>query len=176
MPWPSWFIGLRIVPLVVLNLEAGPGQGQVADEALAAYEKEMAEHPQEALVIARRAVRAFGKDEKRLYALAVQLQEKNLPFLGLGQVAELAEVAEKKLEDRAANNRIRASWLQQRGLGLSTQEVRQLLGPPEHVSSQILYRRQIEQWSYDLPASLSLIFLCTKGQMPHLQTVHSPKH
>ena len=175
MLWPCWFIGLRIVPLVVLNLGVGPGQGQVADEALAAYEKEMAEHPQEALVIARRAVRAFGKDEKRLYALAVQLQEKNLPFLGLGQVTELAETVEK-LEDRAASNRIRVSWLQQRGRGLNTQEVRQLLGPPSHVSSQILYRRQIEQWSYDLPASLSLTFLCTKGQIPHLQTVHSPKH
>jgi len=168
------FIGLRIVPLVVLNL--GAGQGQVADETLAAYEKEMAQHPQEALAIARRAVRTFGKEEKRLYVLAVQLQEKNLPFLGLGQVAELAEVEEKKLEDLPASNRIRVSWLQQRGLGLSTQEVRQLLGSPAHVSSQILYRRQIEQWSYDLPASLSLTFLWTKGQMPHLQTVHSPKH
>ncbi len=176
MLWPCWFIGLRIVSFVVLSLGAGPGQGPVADETLAAYEKEMAEHPREALAIARRAVRAFGKDEKRLYALAVQLQEKNLPFLGLGQVTELAETVEKKLEDRAVSNRIRVSWLQQRGLGLSTQEVRQLLGPPAHVSSQILFRSQIEQWSYDLPASLSLIFLCTKGQIPHLQTVHSPKH
>ncbi|SRR6266849_38873 len=175
MLW-SCFIGLRIVPLVVLNLGAGPAQGPVAAETLAAYEKEMAEHPQEALAIARRAVRTFGKDEKRLYALAVQLQEKNLPFLGLGQVTELAETVEKKLEDRAASNRIRVFWLQQRGLGLSTQEVRQLLCPSPHASSQILYRRQIEQWSYDLPASLSLIFLCTKGQIPHLQTVHSPKH
>ena len=175
MPWPCWFIGLRIFPLVAFCLAAEAAQGPVADETLAAYEKEMAEHPQEALVIARRAVRTFEKDEKRLYTLAVQLQEKNLPFLGLGQVAELADVAEKKLEDRAASNRIRVSWLQQRGLGLSTQEVRQLLGSPTQVSSQILYRRQIEQWSYDLPTPLSIIFLCTKGQTPHLQNVHSPK-
>jgi hypothetical protein len=173
---PSGFIGLRIFPLIAICLGAEATQGQVAAETLAAYEKEMAQHPQEALAIARRAVKMFVKEEKRLYALAVQLQEKNLPFLGLGQVTELAETMEKKLEDRAASNRIRVSWLQQRGLGLNTQEVRQLLGSPAHVSSQILYRRQIEQWSYDLPASLSLIFLCTKGQIPHLQTVHSPKH
>ena len=48
---------------------------------------------------------------------------------------------------------------------------RQLLGLPQKISFQILYGRQLEQWNYDRPSRLWLVFLCTKTHIPTLQTV-----
>jgi len=169
----NWLAGLRILILVAMTWQAGPQQEQAPIEPLAVYEKEMEEHPLDALVIARRAGKMFRKDEKRLKALAAQLLEKSLHQLGFGQVMELVEVVDKDLEDSSAANRIRVSWLRERGFGLSALEVRRLLGPPPRVSSQLLYRGQIEQWGYDRPTAVVLIFFCTKGHTPSLQIVHS---
>jgi hypothetical protein len=159
-----------ILALVSLSPQQGPQPPALNPQA--AFEKEMREHPSDALVIARRAAKTFGEEDKRLNALAVQLQEKNLPQLGFRQVIELAEVMEKKLEDPLAAKRTRISWLRQRGLGLSESEVRELVGPPAHVSYQFLFRSQVEQWKYDSPAALVLQFLSPKGNISRLQTVH----
>jgi hypothetical protein len=158
--------------LALAGLSPQQGPQPPALNPLAAYEKEMQEHPLDALIIARHAAKTFGQEDKRLNALAVQLQERNLPQLGFRQVIELAEVMEKKLEDPSAAKRIRISWLRQRGIGLSELEVRELLGPPAHVSYQVLFRCQVEQWTYVGPATLVLQFLSTKGNISRLQTVH----
>ncbi len=83
-----WLFGLRFVSLVVLTLGAEAGQDQGGADPRAAFEKEMVDHPLEALTIARRAVGVLGKEETRLYRLAARQQEKILPSLGLGQVTE----------------------------------------------------------------------------------------
>jgi hypothetical protein len=169
MLFSCWFVG--IISLVVP--EERPSQSQVGAEPLASFEREIMDHPAEGLATARRAVGVLGKEENRLYRLAAKQQEKILLSLGLGQVTELAEVLEKKLDDPQASRRVRIGWLEQRGLGLSPPEVRRLLGSPRHFAVQILYRRQIERWSYDQPATLWLTFICTDGQTVRLQHVHS---
>jgi hypothetical protein len=168
-----WLFGLRFVSLIVLTLGAEAGQDQGGAEPLAAFEKEIVDHPLEALAIARRAAGVFGKEETRLYRLAAQQQEKILPSLGLGQVTELAEVLEKKLVDPQTSWQVRIAWLQQRGLGLSPSEVHQLLGSPRSFSLQMLYRRQIEKWVYDQPGRLWLTFIYTNAHTGRLQHVRS---
>jgi hypothetical protein len=56
-------------------------------------------------------------------------------------------------------------------LELSPAQLRSLLGHPKTVARQVLYRRYLEQWVYDRPAGLCLVFHCTKGQEPRLQRV-----
>jgi len=169
MLFPCWFIG--IVSLVVLGGRSGQDQGGA--EQLATFEKEIVDHPLEALAIARRSAGVLGKEETRLYRLAAQQQEKVMPSLGLGQVTELAEVLEKKLVDPQTSWQVRVAWLQQRGLGLSSPEVRQLLGSPRSFSLQMLYRRQIEKLVYDQPGRLWLTFIYTNGHAGRLQHVRS---
>jgi hypothetical protein len=50
--------------------------------------------------------------------------------------------------------------------------VREVLGPPCQVARQILYRRYLEQWTYDSPLPLYVLFDCRKGEEPRLQSVH----
>lgn len=56
-------------------------------------------------------------------------------------------------------------------IGLSDQEVRQRLGPPEKTSRQILLHRSIEQWHYEAPRPLRLTFDCERGQKPTLRRI-----
>ena len=56
--------------------------------------------------------------------------------------------------------------------GMIPAEVRAALGPPRHISRQILYLRYQEQWHYDRPDVAWVEFECRKGQEPRLQTVH----
>jgi hypothetical protein len=140
---------------------------------LAAYEKQMAERPLEALNIARRASALFADQEKHLYEMAAKNQENHLLELSLGQAIELAEVLEKKLQDPAEASHVRSSWLAARGLGLSQDDVRRFLGLPQKISFQILYSRQLELWKYEGPARLLLTFVCTKNQHPALRSVRS---
>jgi hypothetical protein len=52
-------------------------------------------------------------------------------------------------------------------------ELRQLLGPPQRIARQILYRRYLEQWSYDDPLLLHIEWDCHKGQEPQILTVQT---
>ncbi len=167
-----YFILINACAILCLDLNA---RGILAQEKkeLAAFEKEMVDRPGEALSIARRAATIYVNDEKQLYALAVKHQEKHLAELSLAQAIELAETFEKKLDDPQSGRGVRISWLLSRGPGLHPDEVRCLLGSPLKISFQIVYRRQLEQWTYEQPAPAWLTFSCTKGQVPRLQTVQS---
>jgi hypothetical protein len=57
-------------------------------------------------------------------------------------------------------------------IGMTAGEVRPLLGPPKRVARQVLFRRYIEQWTYDRPLALCINFNCIKGQEPHVLSVH----
>jgi hypothetical protein len=48
-------------------------------------------------------------------------------------------------------------------------EVQELLGTPTQVARQVLYRRYLEQWTYDRPVRLCVVFDCLKGQDPLLR-------
>ena len=50
-------------------------------------------------------------------------------------------------------------------------EVRELLGTPQQVLRQVLYRRYVEQWHYDTPLALCVVLQGIKGQVPRVQTV-----
>jgi hypothetical protein len=54
----------------------------------------------------------------------------------------------------------------------SPAEVKELLGPPAKVARQILFRRYVEQWTYETPLPLLLEFHFRKGQESRLYTVH----
>ena len=164
------FMSLLAVAFV-FGETAARGRWLQEKKELAAYEKEIAERPLEALSIARRASALFADQEKHLYGLAVKQQEEHLPELSLAQAIELAEAFEKKLEDPDAAYYVRQNWLVARGYGLSQEDVRRLLGLPQKISMQILYGRQLEQWNYERPSRLWLVFLCTKTHIPALQTV-----
>ncbi len=58
--------------------------------------------------------------------------------------------------------------------GLTQAQVRQFLGPPNHVARQILYRRYLEQWVYDGPNPVRIEFDCVRGNKPQIITVHAP--
>jgi hypothetical protein len=58
--------------------------------------------------------------------------------------------------------------------GMRAQEVRGLLGQPDHVARQILYRRFRDQWRYLEPAGLWIEFDCLKGQDPEVIAIHLP--
>jgi hypothetical protein len=56
----------------------------------------------------------------------------------------------------------------------SPAEVRQVLGTPREVLRQVLYRRALEQWHYDTPLSLCVMFAAARGQPARVQTVQVP--
>ncbi len=56
-------------------------------------------------------------------------------------------------------------------LGSSPETVRKALGAPDHVARQIVADRSLEQWFYRHPHFLRLVFLCPRGEKPHLQSV-----
>jgi hypothetical protein len=51
------------------------------------------------------------------------------------------------------------------------EEVRKLLGPPRHISRQLLYHRYLEQWLYEQPYQVRVEVDFTRGKQPHLQSV-----
>ena len=50
--------------------------------------------------------------------------------------------------------------------GMSAQDVRQLMGQPNRVVRQLLYRRHIEQWVYETPQPVRIGFNCVRGEEP----------
>jgi hypothetical protein len=54
----------------------------------------------------------------------------------------------------------------------SPAEVREVLGAPAQIVRQMLYRRWLEQWHYDSPVPLCVVFDCPKGLDPSLRTVN----
>ncbi len=172
---------MKLLPpfiLIILILTAcldwnAPGLSAQEKKELGSYEKEMAERPQEAMSIARRAATVLTGDEKQLFSWAAKRQEKILAELSLAQAIELAEVFEKKLEDAQAGRHVRITWLTSHVTGLTPDDVRRLLGLPQKQTFQIVYRRQLEQWVYEQPSAVWLTFSCTKGHVHRLQAVQT---
>ncbi len=77
------------------------------------------------------------------------------------------EPPDKPLTDAERTDRIRRV---QPGVS-SPEQVRQLLGPPDHSARQILYHRTREQWLYDAPFAVRLEFEYVRGQEPRLLSV-----
>lgn len=59
-------------------------------------------------------------------------------------------------------------------VGMSPEQVRQLVGAPKRTARQILYHRYREQWIYDTPISTRLTFECLRGQKPQLLSPPRP--
>lgn len=57
------------------------------------------------------------------------------------------------------------------GSGQHPEEVEELLGKPATVVRQMVYRRHVEQWQYELPVPLVLRWVAERGQEPRLQAV-----
>jgi hypothetical protein len=55
--------------------------------------------------------------------------------------------------------------------GMRPAEVRQLLGPPVRIARQALYRRHIEQWVYENPQAIRVVFNCVRGEEPIVTAV-----
>jgi hypothetical protein len=58
--------------------------------------------------------------------------------------------------------------------GMTAAEVRASLGQPHRIARQILFRRYLEQWTFEGPTRMVLEFDCLKGQEPRVLTVHAP--
>ena len=56
--------------------------------------------------------------------------------------------------------------------GMTRDEVKAVVGPPQHVSRQLLFRRHIEQWRYDDPPRL-VEFNCVRGEEQYVLQVRS---
>jgi hypothetical protein len=84
------------------------------------------------------------------------------------QLKRLLAQADEARGDEARRLRAEAA---RRLLDLPPARVRQLLGPPDRVARQVLYRRYLEQWGYDRPAALSVVFEGRKGQEPRSRGV-----
>jgi hypothetical protein len=50
--------------------------------------------------------------------------------------------------------------------------LRQVLGQPARTARQLLHRRYLEQWTYDGPGSLCVVWDCPRGLEPRLAAVH----
>jgi hypothetical protein len=50
-------------------------------------------------------------------------------------------------------------------------DVTEVLGPPERIARQVLYRRYREQWLYDAPVPLVAVFDVATGDTPRILTV-----
>ena len=57
--------------------------------------------------------------------------------------------------------------------GMSPDRVQKLLGRPKKIARQILFRRHLEQWTYDPPTAMRIEFDCIRGQEAHVVSVHS---
>jgi hypothetical protein len=56
--------------------------------------------------------------------------------------------------------------------GMTPAEVRKILGSPIRISRQILYRRFLEQWTYDRPEPVMVEIDYPRGLEPRVLTVH----
>src|SRR5262249_47747457 len=56
--------------------------------------------------------------------------------------------------------------------GMSAGEVRDRIGSPKKVARQILFRRHLEQWTYDTPIPVRLELDGVRGQEPRVVSVH----
>jgi hypothetical protein len=56
--------------------------------------------------------------------------------------------------------------------GLPATEVRNLLGKPDRIARQILFRRHLEQWIYDNPINARVEIVYSPGEEAQVQAVY----
>jgi hypothetical protein len=130
---------MRLIRLLFLSLLPFVAAEEKPDRAT---EKEMAQRPLEAFVIARRAADKLGDQPeavKHLFAVAAKVQEDHLSQLSEDQVAELASVYTKTLADPGAAQRVQRRWLKGR---------REDLGPADG-PGRVALARLYWQWLHD---------------------------
>ena len=57
-------------------------------------------------------------------------------------------------------------------VGMTDSELLEVLGRPKKIARQILFRRHLEQWTYDAPP-LRIELHCVRGQKARVTSVHS---
>lgn len=78
---------------------------------------------------------------------------------------------------RAGHPEGEPAWAQARQqlqTGMTPEQARTILGPPQRIARQLLFQRYREQWVYLRPGRLRLDFECHKGQKPRLLHTRPP--
>ena len=57
--------------------------------------------------------------------------------------------------------------------GMKMAEVYDKFKKPNRIARQFLFRRHLEQWTYDAPFELRIEFNCVRGEEAHVISVHS---
>jgi hypothetical protein len=146
--------------LIVLALACAPVALPAQEQAPRLSTEELAAREQKA-----------GKDPVQLLLLSALAED------------DAARRIRKHVHDLLASNKTNATPAELEALAVrlaavfpravrTPAEVRQVLGAPRGVARQILYRRYLEQWAYDAPLPLYVVFDCHKGEEPRLQSVH----
>jgi hypothetical protein len=147
-----WLFALAAPALTVAD-PAVPPRARFTPDELAAHERDLGRDPVGLLLLSRLA------DEPA----ARRLRQK--VFAVLSEQRRTATQAElDTLAARLARALPRAAD--------TPFAVKELLGDPGQVARQVLYRRYLEQWSYDSPVRLCVVFDCRKGLDPSLRAVY----
>jgi hypothetical protein len=57
--------------------------------------------------------------------------------------------------------------------GMNMTEVRAKVREPKRIARQFLFRRHLEQWTYEAPIDLLVEFNCVRGEKEQVVSVHS---
>ena len=108
-----------------------------------------------------------GNDPVRLLELCPLVEAADADELRR-KAAELIAVAPAARQEELASKI--APLLASAALGPG--EVRQLLGTPTRIARQMVYRRHVEQWVYDDPLPLCVVWQASRGHDVRILTVH----
>jgi hypothetical protein len=146
--WPALLLGL----LVAQPGEIGAGGLKLSAEELAVRERQAAEDAVQLLQLSGLADEAAARRLRRRAGEILSHQPKT------ATPAELIALAARVAAALPAAVH-------------SFAEAREVLGPPPVVTREILFRRYVEQWFFESPLPLVLVFDCPTGQEARLQAV-----
>jgi hypothetical protein len=115
-------------------------------------------------------VEQAGKDPVRLLEVAALAGAKEARMLRL-QVKKLLAERNRPAPPEESEQFARRLLMVLPQAARTPAEVQEVLGTPKQTARQILYRRYLEQWHYDAPLPLCVVFECRRGQEPRLQSV-----
>jgi hypothetical protein len=138
---------LFVVPTTIARSEPPT---KLSREELAARQQKADNNPVQLLKLCLLA------DDRAAQELRTQVR-KLLVDIAVGDRAEIARTIAAVLVDIAP----------------TPDETLQILGAPHQVSRQVVYRRCVEQWHYEQPLPLCLVWSIPRGENPHLHNVRS---
>jgi hypothetical protein len=139
--WLLAAAGLTLAPAVW----ADPAPARLTAAELAARERDVGNDPVGLLLLSRLADEAAARRLRRKVFMVLDGQRQSATPAELDALA--ARLARRLPE--AAH---------------TPADVKEVLGKPTQVARQVLYRRYLEQWTYDSPVRLCVVFDCVKGQ------------